>query len=300
MYCLLKPTSMNIILGASGQVGSAIVSNLLTRNIPVKGIVRDDKKASALIKKGAIAAIADANDLPALTQAIKDGETLFVLTPEGEKTDDILGYTKSLLDNYRGAIQNSPVKRVVGLSSMGAQYHKGTGNLLMSYMLEHAFNDSGVSRTFIRPAYYYSNWLFNLNDVKDTGVLPTFFPVDMKMPMVSPMDVAELAAGIVATDDGEEKIYELEGPAHYSSADVAAAFSDALNRDVEAMEIPRVKWPEALKSMGLSADGVDNFIEMTAAVAEGRVEAEKNGTVELLGQTTLQEYIDEAVSTTAR
>jgi uncharacterized protein YbjT (DUF2867 family) len=123
--------------------------------------VRDEKKAAKLKQQGAEAAIADANDLPALTEAFKDGDTLFVITPEDIHAEDILGDAKKLLDNYRGAIENSPIKRVVGLSSMGAQYSEGTGNLLMSYMLEHNFNDIGVSKTFIRPAYYFSNWMLS-------------------------------------------------------------------------------------------------------------------------------------------
>jgi uncharacterized protein YbjT (DUF2867 family) len=102
----------------------------------------------------------------------------------------------------------------------------------------------------------------------------------MKIPMVSPMDVAKLAAGVVAKDDGEEKIYELQGPELYSSADVAAAFTDALDTAVKAVEITRDKWEAALKEMGLSADGIKNYIEMTESAVDGRAKAEGNGTIE--------------------
>ena len=43
---------MNIIQGASGQVGSAIVTNLVKKGEPVKGIVRSKEKAEQLKKKG--------------------------------------------------------------------------------------------------------------------------------------------------------------------------------------------------------------------------------------------------------
>jgi uncharacterized protein YbjT (DUF2867 family) len=62
---------MNTILGASGQVGSAIVSNLLRDRKPVKGIIRDKKKADDLKKKGAAVAIVDIHDERALTDSIK-------------------------------------------------------------------------------------------------------------------------------------------------------------------------------------------------------------------------------------
>lgn len=42
---------MNIILGASGQVGSAIVDFLSKEKVDVKAVVRNAKKADALRKK---------------------------------------------------------------------------------------------------------------------------------------------------------------------------------------------------------------------------------------------------------
>jgi NADPH:quinone reductase-like Zn-dependent oxidoreductase len=48
----LEPKTMNIILGASGQVGSAIVDSLVKANVPVKAVVHNREKAGDLKKKG--------------------------------------------------------------------------------------------------------------------------------------------------------------------------------------------------------------------------------------------------------
>jgi uncharacterized protein YbjT (DUF2867 family) len=287
---------MNIIQGASGQVGSAIVTNLVKKGEPVKGIVRSKEKAEQLKKKGADSAIADVFDQQAITEALEKGSTLFVITPETGKGDDILGDTKKSLQNIRKAIEKSPVKKVVGLSSIGAQYDKGTGNLLMSYFLEHAFKDLDIEQSYIRPAYYYSNWMAYLPVVKESGILPTFFPVDLSIPMISPMDVAKFATDIITNDDSGNKIYEASGPASVSSAGVAEAFSKALHKDVKAKQIPRDQWPSTLKKIGFSEDAIKNYIEMTDMVISGRIHAENQGTVALKGKTTLQEYINSAVN----
>ncbi|MGN7885358.1 NAD(P)H-binding protein [Dyadobacter endophyticus] len=285
----------HIILGASGRVGSAAVDRLLERGAAVKGIVRHEEKAQALKSRGADAAVADALNLPALKAALRDGETLFALTPETGREENVLGETNDVLTNYHAALASSGVRKVVGLSSMGAQHREGTGNLVMSYMLEHAFDGLVLTRVFIRPAYYFSNWLGYLESAEESGVLPTFFPVDFKIPMLSPDDVGHFAAEIMLNDDRDMTIYELSGPASLSSADVAKAFSEVLGKEIKAQQIPRGQWEETLRSIGFSPDGIRNFIEMTEAVITGRSQAEGNGTISAQVDTTLLEYLEKVV-----
>lgn len=285
----------HIILGASGRVGSAVAEQLLKRGAAVKGVVRNEEKADALKSRGADAAIADAHNLSALKVALRDGETLFALTPETGKEENVLGDTNDILTNYRAALAASGIKKVVGLSSMGAQHREGTGNLVMSYMLEHAFDGIGVSRVFIRPAYYFSNWLGYLESAEESGVLPTFFPVDLPIPMICPTDVGHFAAEILTNGDPDMTIYELYGPAAYSSADVAIAFSQVLDKKIEAQQIPRNQWENTLHSIGFSADGVRNFVEMTEAVISGKSSPDGKGTISAHTKTTLEEYLKEVV-----
>jgi uncharacterized protein YbjT (DUF2867 family) len=285
---------MYIITGASGRVGSAVVANLIKKGKAVKGIIHDERKADKLKQQGAEVAIADAFNVQALTEAIKGGSTLFAITPETGKNDDVIADTKKILDNYRKAVEVSSIKKVVGLSSIGAQIGKNSGNLLMSYLLEHAFEGLDVQTAFIRPSYYFSNWMMGLPMIKEKGILATFYPVDLKISMVSPIDVAAYAQDILTKDDDGGKIYELLGH-DYSSADVAQAFANALGREVKAQQIPRDQWEKTLKETGFSPDGIKNFIEMTELVVDGKTKPEANGTTILRAGTTLQEYIDQAV-----
>ena len=91
---------MNIILGATGQVGSAIVNNLIENGQPVKIVIRNKEKAEELKRKGVNVAVADYFDLNALSEAVKDGSLIFLLTPETGTSDDVLGETEKLLGNY--------------------------------------------------------------------------------------------------------------------------------------------------------------------------------------------------------
>ena len=73
---------MNIILGATGQIGSMLVDNLLKEGQPVRAVIRNSSKAQELKNKGAEVAIADYFDVEALKRAFQGGSSVFLLTPE--------------------------------------------------------------------------------------------------------------------------------------------------------------------------------------------------------------------------
>ncbi|WP_293305694.1 NmrA family NAD(P)-binding protein [Pedobacter sp. UBA5917] len=285
---------MYVILGASGQVGSAIVDHLLAKKLPVKAVIHNPEKESEIKAKGAEVAVADAMNLNSLVKAFQGGDTLFVLTPETGKSKDVLGETKSILENYHKVILQSSIKKVVGLSSIGAQYDKGTGNLLMSHMLEHAFVGLDIPQVFVRPAYYYSNWLAQLPEAKKSGTLPTFYPTDLAIPMISPMDVASFVTDVLVKDE-TSKIYEIVGPEKLSSDDVAAALSKVLKKEVEAKQIPHQDWDSVLQKIGFSPDARKNFIEMTETVVNGNTDPENKGTTLVKLETSISEYFKNAL-----
>jgi uncharacterized protein YbjT (DUF2867 family) len=216
---------------------------------------------------------------------------LFVITPETGQEEDVLDAARQILDHYRKAVLTLSIPALVGISSMGAQHRVGTGNLQISYMLEHTFADLPVKQIFIRPAYYFSNWAEYLPAVKGSGKLPSFFPPDFSLAMVAPEDVGRFAAEILSAELIGNRMYEIEGPQWYTPRDVAQSLSDALQKDVQVQHIPRKEWDQTLKQAGFSDDAVVNFIEMTEAVLDGRTQTEGKTTIAVKGATTLDNYI---------
>jgi uncharacterized protein YbjT (DUF2867 family) len=285
---------MNIVVGASGQVGSAVVENLVARDEPVKAVIRNPDKGKELQKFQNVAIeIADAFDLPALKKAFKNGGSVLLLTPDNPESEDVMGETKMILNNYKKAIEGSQIKKIVGLSSMGAQIETNSGSLKMSHMLEHNFNELTVQKIFVRPAYYYSNWMESLSAIQEEGVLPTFFPVDLKIPMVSPLDIAKFLADLMSDPVKDEPIFEIEGPAWYSSKDIANTFGKVLNRSVVPQEIPREDWWKTMKEFGFTDDVTKNFIEMTQTVADGKAKPHGIGTILKKMDTPFKAWLSE-------
>lgn len=279
---------MNIIVGATGQVGSNIIKELKNNSFPVKAVVRNPNKLS---DKTIETQTADLFNAQELTEAFKGGTTVFVLTPENPSSNDIIKDTRQIAGNYKKAIQATGIKKVVALSCVGSHIDSNTGNILMSRILEQTLDDLDLEKVFIRPSYYFSNWLGYVETVKQYKVLPTFFPENLKIEMLSPVDLAKFIAKIM-TDTSAEKIYELTGPQTYSAHDVANTFSKLLNKNVTAQPIAQDKWKETLLSAGFTENTAMNLCDMTQAVIDNRAVPERpNDTVKL--PTTLEEYIHE-------
>lgn len=281
---------MNIIVGATGQVGSNLISEIKSNGFPVRAVVRNPGKLSVNnleIKK------ADLFNLEQLIKAFKGGTTVFVMTPENPSSKDILGETKQIVENYRQAIQETGIKKVVVLSSIGAHLTGNTGNILMSRILEQGLDNLEAEIIFIRPSYYFSNWLGFLDSVEQFNTLPTFFPENLKIEMNSPVDLAKFIAQIMTDTTSSEntRIYELKGPEKYSSLDVAETFSKLFRKKIKTQSIPKDNWIETLLTEGFTENTAINLSDMTQAVIDDRTVPERPNDIITLS-TTLEEYMN--------
>lgn len=280
---------MNIIVGATGQVGSYLIQELKQQNVPVRALVRNLQKLS---DKTVESQEVDLFDVEKLMKAFQGGTTAFVLTPENPMSNDVIGDTKRIIENYKAAIQATGIKKVVALSCVGAHINGDTGNILMSRILEQGLDELDTERVFIRPSYYFSNWLAYMETVDQHGVLPTFFPEELRIEMHSPIDLAKFAAKVITDTSSSEKrkIYELTGEEKYSSRDVADTFSKVLNKDVTVQPIERDKWQETLLSVGFTVNAARNLADMTQAVIDNLAVPEyPNNIIKL--PTTLTDYL---------
>lgn len=286
---------MHIISGASGTVGSAVIDHLLDAKQPAKGIVRNEKAATILQNKGAAFAMAELFDQQAVTEALQGGASLLAITPETGQEKDLLAETRQILQHYREAAVAAEIKKVVGISSYGAEYDSGTGNLLQSHMLERAFNGAPMRKLFVRPAYYYKNWALYLPVMKETGKLPSFFPPDMPIAMVSPDDVAAFAAELLTGEQEQDAVYEIQAANAYTPWEVAAAFTRVLGKNIEVQQVPKEGWAAALKATGFSENAIEHFVAMTAAVIDGKTKASTEGVIPVTAKTSLEDYVKKAV-----
>jgi uncharacterized protein YbjT (DUF2867 family) len=281
---------MPIVLGATGHVGSAVAGALLDLGEAVTVVTRDPRRAEPLARRGASVAVADIRDVDALRAVLRRGRRAFLLMPSADPTGDPVAEERRSVEAIAAAVAGAGagLEKVVVQSTYGAQPGEGMGDLGVLHRLEEAVDALGVPASVVRAAYYMSNWDPSLETARGEGVVHTFFPPDFPVPMVAPADVGRAAARLLTDEVGHAGVRYVEGPAVYSSADVARAFASVLGRDVRALETPRARWVDTFLALGFSSTAAASYARMTGIVLDGAYE---RPTAPARGLTTLGAYV---------
>ena len=155
---------MYVVLGASGNTGQVVATNLLAGGQKVRVVGRSAAHLQPLAAKGAETFIADATDAGALSKAFHQADSAYLLIPPNPTSSDPLGYSNRISDAITAAIRNTGTKNVVALSSIGADKARGTGPVVGLHHLEQKLNQiSGVNVFNLRAGYFMENTLPQVN-----------------------------------------------------------------------------------------------------------------------------------------
>jgi uncharacterized protein YbjT (DUF2867 family) len=279
---------MYVILGATGHVGSAVANALLEQGQQVSVIMRDSGKGNPWKQRGAKVAVADVHDVAALRAVFRQGRRAFLLNPPADPSTDTNAEEQKTVRCILAALEGSGLEKVVAESTYGAQPGDRCGDLTILYALEQGLRSQPIPAAIIRAAYYMSNWDPLLEPARKSGMLPTMYPAQLKIPMVAPHDLGRTAARLLTEPADRTGVTYVEGPERYSTADVAAAFAQALGRPVDLAVTPREGWQEAYRSLGFSAAAAFSYARMTAVSIDGGSETMDDP---VRGTVTLQSYV---------
>ena len=253
---------MFIVTGASGHTGGAVADELLNGGHPVRVVLRSEEKGRHWKELGAEVAVADLTDADALGRAFEGGNVLYLMNPTDYMGPDMLDQTRDHLAAVKQALKSSSIKKVVALSSAGAFYESGTGNILCLHLLEKEMSDLNIPVTFIRPPNFMENWASSVEPALNDGVLPAFsHDLDAKYPQIATRDIGKAAAGAMLEDTDGITIKELAGK-DYSPNDIAKAFSRFLGKDVTAVAVPESEWMNIFRTF-CTEENAAHFFEMT-------------------------------------
>ncbi|MGF9567713.1 hypothetical protein AAIH70_29915 [Neorhizobium sp. BT27B] len=126
---------------------------------------------------------------------------------------------------------------------------------------------TGIPAAINRGAYYFTNLDAMLGAAR-SGVLLTPFPPDLRIPMVSPNDLAKAAATRLSSSVEDIGVRYIEGPERYMFADVVAAFSRMLGKSVEIAQIPREEIEQSFRALGFSEPAAEAYTRMTLSTIE--------------------------------
>jgi uncharacterized protein YbjT (DUF2867 family) len=241
-----------LVTGATGNVGSSLVSELDARGVPARAFVRDPDRAAATLGPEVELAVGDFGDPGSIRAALEGVDLVFLACGNVPRQ---LEYETNVID----AAAQAGVRRLVKLSALGAELGSPVAFWDWHARLERHLEASGVPWVVLRPRYFMTNLLGFAATTRSAGAV--FAPAEgVKVPMIDPRDVAA-AAAVVLTEDGHQgRTYELTGPEAVTFHDVAAQMSEVSGRPVRFVPVPDAAALEGLLQAGLPDVLAENIV----------------------------------------
>jgi uncharacterized protein YbjT (DUF2867 family) len=284
---------MYAITGVTGNVGGAVARALLAAGQSVRAVVRNVDKGQAWRNLGCEVALATIEDEASLTAAFQRADAVFVLVPPNFDPSPEFSEAQEIGKDLHSALATARPKRVIYLSTIGAQARKI--NLLSQHsMIEKAIGDLPIPITFLRPAWFMENCRWDVAPARETGVVPSFLqPLDKPVPMVATADIGKLAAELLQEKWEGHRVIELEGPARVTPNQIATTLAKLLGKPVRMEVVPRKSWEALFRSQG-TKNPVPR-IRMLDGFNEGWIEFEQGKSGSKKGSTSLEAVLKSVI-----
>lgn len=289
---------MYVVVGASGNTGSAVADALLAAGEKVRVVGRTPSKLEQFTKRGAEAAIVDVADpdTQALIKAFSGAKAVYAMVPPDVTSTDVLAYSGVVAKVIVTALQTSAVSHAVILSSFGADKSSKTGPVVGLHRLEELVNSvGGLNALFIRAGYFMENLLPQAGVIKNFGVMAGPLQADLKVPMIATRDIGRYAAErMLKLDFKDKEARELLGQRDLSYNEAARIVAEALiNPQLGYMQMPDEQLRPALAQMGMSENMVSLLFEMCASLNNGYMAALEKRSAQNSTATSLEQFVQE-------
>jgi uncharacterized protein YbjT (DUF2867 family) len=289
-----------IVTGSLGHIGKPLTIELVQKGHEVTVISSNPERQGAIEALGAKAAIGSMEDADFLSASFTGADAVYVMESLGsgryfDPNIDIIGAINKIGNNYKQAIQQSGVKRVVHLSSIGAHTDQGNGLLAFHYNVEKILKTlpSEVAITFMRPVGFYDNLLGFINTIKTQGVIATNYGGDNKKPWVSPLDIATAVAEELVTPFAGRKIRYVASD-EISCNELASLLGAAIGKpDLKWIVIPDEQMLKGMIAAGINPKIAAGLVEMNASTNTGDLYEDYFRNKPTLGRVKLADYAKE-------
>jgi uncharacterized protein YbjT (DUF2867 family) len=280
------------LTGSLGNITKPLAEILVAKGHEVKIISSSADRAEEIKSLGAIPLIGSVSDTGFLKDAFIGADAIYTMVPPNFAAPKFRAYIKGIGENYAAAIKESGVKKVVNLSSVGADLPDGTGPIAGLHDVENVFATlNGVDVRHLRAGYFYINFLANIDMVKHANILGSNFGADSKLVLVHPRNIAEVAAEVLESNFTGKTIQYVASDDESTPADVANILGTAVGK-------PALPWIEfsdedafnGMVGAGLPEEIAKNYVEMGDAVRSNKLFVDYYKNRPVLGSIKLKDF----------
>jgi uncharacterized protein YbjT (DUF2867 family) len=250
-----------VVLGATGNIGNAVLKNLQNRDVTVFAGVQSEKDFDKVAQLGALPIIVNFTDQGSLNNALQGKDRVFLVTPLMQNPETV---TQMVIN----ASKLNGVKHLVRSTASGAD---SNGHIQMARWAgasEDLIKASGLNYTIVRPYSFLQNFInFHSFTIKNYNgfYLPTG---DAQLSMIDINDLGEIVAIALTSDDHFGKTYELSGQT-YTNEILAETLSNVLGRKITYIDVSEEKAKESMLSNQMPEWMVNAMMELNYITKQG-------------------------------
>ncbi|MBO0840864.1 MAG: NAD(P)H-binding protein [Sciscionella sp.] len=263
---------MILVTGATGTVGTPLVTELLAKGAQPRAMVRG--KGTAV--DGADEVVADLADPASLAPAVDGVSVIYLLVP-------VVPNMAQLARNVIDAAAKAGQPRVVLHAAIGVERRYTDSRFIAAHVevFDHLV-DSGLPWTLLAPNGFLQN-LSNQRQSLRAGVLASSIG-DARVSLIDARDVAAAAAAVLTGDGHAGKTYTLTGPQSLHDKEIAAELSTALGHKIDYMAVTPEASRAAMLDAGMPQWTVDGIIELNEMYAKRLAEQVSPDVPTLIGR----------------
>ena len=262
-----------ILVTTAGKVGSEAVRLLRERDLPVRMLVRDPAKVTALADAGAEVTKGDLSEPASIDSAMSGVSGVVLVSPAvpGQELNVVRSAARAgvghVVKASSKASADSPIARRRGQAE-----------------IEAGLAASGIPYTLLRSNAYMQNVLALAPAIAKTSSFGSSAGKG-RSGLVDARDVAAVAAEIAAAPTGQGgKTYWLTGPELLSNYDVAAVLSKLLGRTITYRELTFEENKDAMIRAGIPEQIAQMNAQAFSLTAKGDAEWVTEDVPSLLGR----------------
>ncbi len=290
---------MYTVIGITGKTGGMAATALLRHGQKVRGIVRNATKGVEWRERGAEIVAAELSDKEQMARALEGSEGVYIMLPTYFEAQDMFSENTRDLASLKHAVMASGVRKVVFLSSIGAERGTGTGAILKLHEMEETFSSLPISAVAIRAGWFMENFHGLIPSARETGVHWSFLdPLNLRVPMIATKDIGTLAAELLQQTWSGHRVIELAAEPALSPTVVASTFSKVFGREIKASIIPRDQWISTYQSWGLTPRSSEAMAEMIEGFNRHWIAFGSTGAEHVVATTTMEQVLQETLGST--
>jgi uncharacterized protein YbjT (DUF2867 family) len=250
---------MYLVTGATGNVGSEVVSQLLANGQKVRVFTRDAAKVAHWGDQVEVA-VGDFASPETFAKAVSGVDGVFIMNGplDGGLFRQLIAATKA---------QGSP--RVVFLSTIFAGFQDSTIGQLHKDK-EDVIRASGLSGKFVRAGGFMTNAYQWLDTIKTEGVVYNSTGTGKVAPIAAE-DIAAVVVHALTDPDPLPEVFEVTGCELLTAAEQVDILAKARNKPIRCVDVPTEAAVEGLIRVGTPAPVAAAVGQSFEAIRDGKV-----------------------------